>query len=68
MHTYSINKNSQSNGDHEIHKSGCPYEPIVQNRIELGYQVDDYAALKAGKQIYSQADGCIYCCRAIHHH
>lgn len=67
MYKYSINKNTQSNGDHEIHKSGCDWEPLPHNREELGYQVDDYAALRAGKRLYQRADGCRYCCPAIHH-
>ena len=66
MTTYSINKNSQSNGDHEIHKSGCSFEPSSTNRIELGYHLNDYVALQAGKKIYSAADGCAFCCPAIH--
>lgn len=37
MTTYSFNKNSQSNGDHEIHKFGYSFEPSTTNRIELGF-------------------------------
>lgn len=66
MATYSINKNAQSNGDHEIHKSGCLFEPYSANRIELGYHPNDYSALEAGKRLFSTADGCERCCPSIH--
>lgn len=68
MYKYSINKNAQNNGDHEIHKSGCPYEPLPNNRYDLGYHPNDESALQAGRRIYSRADGCIHCCPSIHHH
>ena len=68
MYKYTINKHAQNNGDHEIHKSGCSHEPLPRNRVDLGYQIDDFSALNAGKRIYQKADGCVHCCPVIHHH
>lgn len=36
MASYYVNKNSQENGDHEAHKSGCLYMHNVENRHYLG--------------------------------
>ena len=36
MAYYYVNKNAQSNGDHEVHKSGCSWLPKEENRIYLG--------------------------------
>lgn len=66
MATYSINKNSQTNGDHEIHKTGCAFEPSSMNRVKLGYHPNDFSALQAGRKIYPTADECQYCCPSIH--
>lgn len=64
---YSINRHAQSNGDHEIHKANCTFEPLLQNRVDLGLHPDDYSALQAGRRVYPTADGCAYCCPAIHY-
>ncbi|MCX9895359.1 hypothetical protein LAD77_25195 [Klebsiella pneumoniae] len=34
---YYVNKNAQSNGDHEVHVSSCARLPAVENRLFLGY-------------------------------
>jgi hypothetical protein len=36
MYKYYVNKNAQSNGDHEVHKESCSYLPNLENRIYLG--------------------------------
>ena len=36
MALYYVNKNAQSNGDHEVHKTGCSWLPKTENRIYLG--------------------------------
>lgn len=36
MARYYVNKNAQSNGDHEVHKQGCTWMPHEDNRIYLG--------------------------------
>ncbi len=37
MGIYYVNKNAQSNGDHEVHKSDCAWLPEVENRKYLGW-------------------------------
>lgn len=67
MIRYSINKNAQSNGDHEIHKEGCSYEPSFYNKDDLGYHPNDHSALQEGRRRYGDsADGCVHCCPLIH--
>lgn len=38
MDKYIINKNQQTNGDHEVHNvnKGCSYLPALENQIVLG--------------------------------
>ncbi len=31
-----VNKNAQSNGDHEVHAAGCSFMPASESRIYLG--------------------------------
>jgi len=33
MASYYVNKNAQSNGDHEVHKDGCTFMPEAENRL-----------------------------------
>jgi hypothetical protein len=39
MPYYIINKNAQSNGDHEVHEKGanCQHMPNIENQIDLGW-------------------------------
>lgn len=64
---YYVNKNAQSNGDHEVHLSTCSWLPDASNRIYLGDFDKSQDALEARKY-YFQVDGCMYCCPEIHHH
>ena len=66
MASYYVNKNAQSNGDHEVHKSGCSYLPLASNRIYLGEHSTCQSAVLAAKQHYSQVNGCYYCSKACH--
>lgn len=36
MSNYYVNMNAQSNGDHEVHKSGCSYMPDQRIVSTLG--------------------------------
>ena len=36
MASYYVNKNAQSNGDHEVHVYGCSFFPAAENRLYLG--------------------------------
>jgi len=66
MSKYYVNKNSQSNGDHEVHKYGCSYMPKEENRIYLGDFDSCGPAVREAKKYYSQSNGCYYCAYSCH--
>lgn len=66
MANYYVNKNAQSNGDHEVHKSGCSYMPDVENRINLGDHSSCGPAVRKAKDYYTQVNGCYYCANECH--
>lgn len=66
MANYYVNKNAQSNGDHEVHKSECSFLPEVENRIYLGSFNNCKEAVKEAKKHYTQVNGCYYCSRECH--
>jgi len=55
MSRYYVNKNAQSNGDHE-----------VENRIYLGEFASCRPAVAEAKKYYAQVNGCYYCARDCH--
>lgn len=66
MAIYYVNKNAQSNGDHEVHTSSCSDLPNSDNRIYLGNFDTCAEAIREAKKRYDDVDGCYYCCRACH--
>lgn len=66
MSKYYVNKNAQSNGDHEVHKEGCSYMPNSENKIYLGEFSTCSAAVIAARISYTQVNGCYYCSNACH--
>ena len=66
MAIYYVNKNAQSNGDHEVHKSGCEYMPSIENRLYLGDFINCHEAVREAKKHYSQSNGCYYCSYECH--
>ena len=66
MASYYVNKNAQSNGDHEVHKAGCSYMPALSNRLYLGEFSSCGPAVTEAKKTYSKADGCAHCSPACH--
>ena len=66
MARYYVNKNAQSNGDHEVHKAGCSYMPAEQNRLYLGDFANCQEAVREAKKTYPQSNGCYYCSYACH--
>jgi hypothetical protein len=66
MKSYYVNKNAQSNGDHEVHNESCPYLPGTQNRMYLGVYSSCKPAVDEAKKTYSKADGCAYCSPDCH--
>ena len=66
MARYYVNKNAQSNGDHEVHRYDCSFLPVAENRIYLGdFSHCSYAVAKA-RQYYNQVNGCYFCSRDCH--
>jgi len=66
MASYYVNKNSQTNGDHEVHKAGCSFLPLKENRIYLGDYSNCRDAVENAKNYYSQVNGCYYCSIKCH--
>lgn len=66
MKYFYVNKNEQSNGDHEVHQSGCSFMPEVQNRIYLGQYIACSLAVAQARRYYVQVNGCYYCCNSCH--
>lgn len=66
MARYYVNKNAQSNGDHEVHKLECSWVPIEKNRIYLGEFSNCKEAVKEAKKHYSKVNGCYYCSNNCH--
>ncbi|MGG6231828.1 hypothetical protein [Tenacibaculum sp. SDUM215027] len=66
MARYYVNKNAQTNGDHEVHKLECTWIPNVENRIYLGEFDNCKDAVKEAKKHYTKVNGCYYCSRECH--
>lgn len=66
MAMYYINKNAQSSGEHEIHKSDCAWLPESQNRQPLGYFNSFTEAKKEAFKYFKNIDGCFHCCKTGH--
>ena len=57
---YYVNDIAQTTGEHEIHKKDCTFFP--KNNTYLGYFDTCQEAIEKAKTIYSNVDGCHYCC------
>lgn len=70
MPKFIINRNTQANGDNEVHNSttGCIYMPKSENQIDLGYHNSCKEAVADAKRRWSnnKINGCFYCCNACH--
>lgn len=67
MAQYCVNKNGQSNGDHEVHNlATCTVLPNSDNRLALGEHVTCRTAVTKAKEIYSQSNGCATCSPSCH--
>lgn len=53
MPTYSVNKNAQSNGDHEAHKSGYSNMPSSENRNYLDEFTNCHDVVREAKNLQS---------------
>lgn len=66
MANYYVNKNAQTNGDHEVHVSGCSYMPTTENRQYLGNFQNCQGAVIEAKKYYRKSNGCYYCSYSCH--
>ena len=66
MDVYYVNKDPQSNGDHEVHTAACSYLPVEANRLYLGSFDDCAPAVREAKKHYQKSNGCYYCCNECH--
>ena len=66
MPAYYVNRRAQSNGDHEVHESGCYYMPSDANRVYLGVLDRCQDAVREAKKHYAQSNGCATCSPACH--
>ncbi|MBU0710656.1 hypothetical protein KJ762_12475 [bacterium] len=66
MDHYYVNKNAQSNGDHEVHKESCDYLPSSENRIYLGYFSNCSEAVQKARESFDQSNGCYFCSYECH--
>lgn len=66
MARYIVNKNTQSNGDHEVHvlNGTCNRLPDAANQLDLGEFDSCQPAVTEAKQTYPQSNGCFYCSKA----
>lgn len=66
MSKYYVNKNAQSNGDHEVHTTGCSHMPNPENRLYLGEFTSCAPAVRKAKDTYAKSNGCYYCSKPCH--
>ena len=66
MNKYYVHKKQDDKGDHEVHKSGCPWMVNVENFIYLGSFEDCKEAVQAAKKYYLKVNGCKHCSIKCH--
>jgi hypothetical protein len=66
MKKYYVNKNAQSNGDHEVHSEDCLFLPGEVNRIYLGLHLGCDSAVREGSKHFNSVDGCKFCSPSCH--
>ncbi len=66
MATYYVNKNTDNQGDHEVHADSCGHLPNAENRIYLGIFSNCDDAVIAAKTHFPNVNGCYHCSRACH--
>ena len=68
MPRYTVNKNAQANGDHEVHdmtiSRSC--HPASFNQLDLGLHSTCSSAVQAAKRHYARSNGCANCAPACH--
>ena len=57
---YYVNKNAQTNGDHEVQRGGCSKLLATHNQINLGEYYTCSDAVRAARNYNKLVDGCYY--------
>lgn len=70
MPNFIVNRNAQSNGDHEVHDAttGCSHMPQPENQVDLGAHTSCHGAVTKAKSSWpeNRINGCYYCCNSCH--
>ncbi|MCY4319002.1 MAG: hypothetical protein OXE76_07415 [Alphaproteobacteria bacterium] len=67
MPEYYVNRNPQSNGDHEVHRAdNCPVPAAIINRHYLGWYISCHGAVAEARRQGFRANGCYFCSRECH--
>lgn len=66
MEEYYINKNAQSNGEHEVHTASCSCLESIENKEDLGAFFSCQSAVQEAERRGYQANGCQTCCPSCH--
>ena len=66
MDDYFVNRNAQSNGDHEVHKTGCYWLTLITSPLNLGKFYGCASAVVEARKHYNQVNGCVHCSEACH--
>lgn len=68
MPHYIVDRNAQSSGDHEVHRTDtCTRLPFEENQIQLGWFEGCQPAVDTAKrQGYVTANGCNFCIPQCH--
>jgi hypothetical protein len=61
MTSYYVNIVAQANGEHEVHRYGCPYTPPEDIRIELGEFLLCRMALNEACRRFERVHCCAHC-------
>ena len=56
-----VNKKPRTNGDHEIHASGCAHMPLEQDRQYLGSFASFDEAVREAKKYFPKSAACSDC-------
>ncbi|WP_141317637.1 hypothetical protein [Halomonas halmophila] len=54
MPRYYVNTNTDDNGNHEVHTTGCPHPPADKNRLPLGIHDSCGPATAAARTKFGQ--------------
>ncbi|HEX9877860.1 MAG TPA: hypothetical protein VGC50_14505 [Gammaproteobacteria bacterium] len=66
MARYYVNRSTQADGDHEVHRYGCVYMPSPEGWLYLGDFESCVPAIKKAKVVFEHCDGCYYCSTFCH--